>query len=361
MGVSCKFVLDQAFDRRLLDNLSTAVLLLDAGLRVAYLNPAGEMLLGVSLRQAHGQPLTQLLPRASELQSELQQALAQGQIYTARGCHLQMAGERDATVDCTLTPFASQGEPTGLLIELTQVDVALRISREEQLFTQHSAVRALIRGLAHEVKNPLGGLRGAAQLLQRQLADEELKEYTRIIIHEADRLQGLMNRMLGANSVPQRRSTNIHEVVEHVRQLVSAEVDSVLTWERDYDPSIPPLYVDPDMLVQALLNIARNAVQALRGAGTIRLRTRTQRQLTIGPRRHRLAVRIDVQDDGPGVPPELLDQIFYPMVTGRPEGTGLGLAIAQSLVQLHGGLIECVSRPGDTTFTLLLPLENGDV
>jgi two-component system nitrogen regulation sensor histidine kinase GlnL len=263
------------------------------------------------------------------------------------------------TVDCTVTPI-SEPQHKELLVELLHVDRHLRIIREENLLAQHQATRALARGLAHEIKNPLGGLRGAAQLLERELNNEALKEYTGIIIGEADRLQNLVNRMLGPNTLPQKRLINIHQVLEHVRSLVSAEAPPGVHIVRDYDPSIPELNADPDQLIQAVLNIVRNAVQAVGDHGEITLRTRTLRQYTIGQRRHKLVIRIDVIDNGPGIPPDMMESIFYPMVTGRPEGTGLGLPIAQFLISQHGGLIECASRPGFTTFTLLLPLESDD-
>lgn len=222
------------------------------------------------------------------------------------------------------------------------------------------ASRELIRGLAHEIKNPLGGLRGAAQLLEGELANPEHREYTQVIIREADRLQNLVNRLLGPNRPPDKCALNIHEVVEHVRQLVTAELPPHLHILRDYDPSIPSVHGDREQLIQVLLNIVRNGMQALQsrdGRGFITLRTRTQRQVTIGAVRHRLAIRIDIEDDGPGVPAEMIDRIFYPMVTSRPEGSGLGLPIAHYLVRRHDGMIECRSQPGETVFSIYLPLE----
>jgi two-component system nitrogen regulation sensor histidine kinase GlnL len=346
----------QGVDSRILESLSTAVLVLDSGLRVRYLNPAGEMLLAVSARQAQGQPLRDFMAGAPEMAGRLQQALVTHQPIAEYGVHMQLATGQDITVDCAVTPLFDPAGGTDLLVELTQVDRHLRIAREENILEQHQAARQLVRGLAHEIKNPLGGLRGAAQLLERELANEELKEYTRIIIGEADRLRALVNRMLGPNQLPQMRPCNIHQIVEHVRNLVMAEGHPGLTVVRDYDPSIPDFKADPEQLIQALLNVVRNATQALQGTGRITLRTRTQRQFTIGHKRHKLVVRVDVIDNGPGIPPEMLETIFYPMVTGRAEGTGLGLSIAQSLVNLHGGLIECASRPGHTEFTILLPL-----
>lgn len=344
-------------DSRILESLNTAVLVFDRSLRLDYLNPAGEMLLAVSARQAQGQSLHDLLPSALELSDRLKQAFEEDQPYAEHGVHLHLPSGQDITVDCTVTPMFDPATGTQLLVELNQMDRHLRIAREENILEQHQAARQLVRGLAHEIKNPLGGLRGAAQLLERELDDEDLKEYTRIIIGEADRLRSLVNRMLGPNQLPQMRACNIHQIVEHVRNLVAAEGHSGLKLVRDYDPSIPDFKADPEQLIQAILNIVRNAMQALHGPGRITLRTRTQRQFTIGQKRHKLVVRVDVIDDGPGIPPEMLETIFYPMVTGRAEGTGLGLSIAQSLVNVHGGLIECASRPGHTEFTILLPLE----
>jgi two-component system nitrogen regulation sensor histidine kinase GlnL len=212
--------------------------------------------------------------------------------------------------------------------------------------------------LAHEIKNPLGGLRGAAQLLERELPDPNLREYTRIIIDEADRLQTLMNRMIGPNRMLTRGLVNIHNVLEHVRGLMQAEFPNGPRVSRDYDPSIPDLTADQDHLIQAFLNLARNACAAAGIAGFIELRTRVLRQFTIGNQRHRLVLRVEVLDNGPGIPEELKDHIFFPMVSGQKGGTGLGLPIAQELISQHGGLIECESRPGETRFFVYLPLES---
>jgi len=343
-------------DGRILEGLNTAVLVFDRSLRLTYLNPAGENLLAVSLRQASGHGVLDLLPGATTLSERLRCAIEGNQPYTEHELHLHLTGGREITVDCVVTPI-DQPDGTEIVVELTQLDRHLRIAREENLLEQHQVARQMVRGLAHEIKNPLGGLRGAAQLLERELVDEDLKEYTRIIIGEADRLRGLVNRMLGPNQLPQMRICNIHQIVEHVRNLVAAEENAELTLIRDYDPSIPDFRADPEQLIQALLNIVRNAAQALQGKGQIILRTRAQRQIAIGQKRHKLVVRVDVIDNGPGIPDDMLETIFYPMVTGHAEGTGLGLSIAQSLVNVHGGIIECSSRPGHTEFTILLPLE----
>ena len=347
-------------NQAILDNLTTAVLLLDSRLRLSYINPAGEMLFAVSARQLQGLELNELIPGASGVEGAMRNALESSHPYTEHEMQLTLAGGRPATVDCTVTPLSEPGHEPGLLVELMQLDRHLRVTREENLIAQHNVTRTVVRNLAHEIKNPLGGLRGAAQLLERQLNNDKLKDYTRIIIQEADRLQNLMNRMLGPNSLPHKRAVNIHLVLEHVRSLVQAEAPEQVHILRDYDPSIPELHADPEQLIQAVLNIVRNAVQALGQNGQITLRSRTLRHCTIGQRYHRLAVGLDVIDDGPGIPPELQETLFYPMITSRPGGTGLGLSIAQSLVNQHGGLIECTSQPGHTVFTLLLPLEATD-
>lgn len=366
--------------RRIVDNQNTTLLLFDDELRLSYLNPAGEMLFAVSARRASRILAHELLagPMGEAAIVSMRNALASGHPFTEHEFPLTLpalhGNSRPITVDLTVTPV-SDLEGTGLLVELVQVDRHMRIAREENLLAQHQAARAVVRGLAHEIKNPLGGLRGAAQLLERELSDASLKEYTRIIIGEADRLRNLVNRMLGPNALPQKTLINIHHVLERVRSVVLADtpvdVPSASASAggssrvspyvgvriiRDYDPSIPDFHADQDQLIQAVLNIVRNAVQAVGESGDITLRTRIQRQVTINQQRYKLAVRIDIVDNGPGIPPDMLENIFYPMVTGRPEGTGLGLSIAQSLINQHQGLIECSSHPGQTTFTLLLPL-----
>ena len=243
------------------------------------------------------------------------------------------------------------------MLELQAVDNHLRLYKEENLLSQQNTVRLLVRGLAHEIKNPLGGLRGAAQLLDMELQDAELKEYTKIIIAESDRLQGLMDKMLGPNKLPNKKALNIHEVIERVRQLVRAEASGTLFIKCDYDPSIPDLHGDKDQLIQALLNIVRNAVQAMNNNGNIVLKTRIVRNVTIGRKLYKLAIKCDIIDNGPGIDSEMMNQIFYPMITGRADGTGLGLSIAQNLINQHNGLIKCHSDPGNTVFSIFLPLE----
>ncbi|MFC1773645.1 nitrogen regulation protein NR(II) [Pseudomonadota bacterium] len=334
-----------------LEVLNTAVLLLDDELNLVYLNPAAENLFEISRRQVVGQSWPEVTRTEQPSVVRMLQALLAQQPFTERELELVTATGRRITVDRTVTPL-TEGD---LLLEITQVDRHLRIAHEEHLLTQQRAARDLMRGMAHEIKNPLGGLRGAAQLLESELEQSELTEYTGVIIREADRLRNLVDRMLGPNNLPQMRWLNIHEILEHVRSLVDAESYPGLTLKREYDPSIPELEADPELLIQAILNLVRNAAQA--GADTVTLRSRTRRQFTIGNTRYKLVIRLDVIDNGPGIPVDMQEKIFYPMVTGRAEGTGLGLSIAQSLVNQHNGIIEFTSEPGNTVFTLFLPLE----
>ena len=342
----------------ILDNLTTAVLTFDGALRLTSINPAGEMLFEVSSKKVVGQPLAGLLPHSLRLVKTLKQTLASRHPFTARGVRLLLSGGRTITVDCTVTPLPDSARGDELLVELTQIDRLLRLARDESMLDRQAANRAVMRGLAHEIKNPLGGLRGAAQLLEQELPGKELKEYTRIIIHEADRLRNLVDRMIGPHRLPKHEPVNVHEILEHVRKLMLVEVPVGLTIERSYDPSLPSILGDREQLIQAVLNIVRNSVQAMDSNGTVRLRTRVERQFTVGNKRHRLTLRVEIEDSGPGIPEALREHIFYPMVTGRADGSGLGLSIAQDIVNRHGGLIEFTSRPRQTIFTLYLPLEH---
>lgn len=344
---------------RILDSLTTAVLTFDADLHLTSINPAGEMLFEVSAKKVVGQALTELLPHDRLAIKTLKQTLESQHPFTARGVPLRLPGHRTITVDCTVTPLTDGGPDGALLVELTQVDRLLRLARDESMLERQAANRAVMRGLAHEIKNPLGGLRGAAQLLERELPDKSLKEYTRIIIHEADRLRNLVDRMMGPHQPMKKRPVNIHEILEHVRKLILVEVPVGLTLEREYDPSLPEFEGEPEQLIQAVLNIVRNSSEAIQHQGTIRLRTGIERSFTIGQKRHRLVLRADIEDNGPGIPEDIREHIFYPMVTGKAGGTGLGLSIAQDIIAKHGGLIECHSRPGHTVFSVYLPLENG--
>jgi two-component system nitrogen regulation sensor histidine kinase GlnL len=249
-----------------------------------------------------------------------------------------------------------------VLVEMLEIEQQTRQDREERALGQVQANKELIRNLAHEIKNPLGGIRGAAQLLAMEIDSRELTEYTQVIIHEADRLQALVDRLLAPHRKPHVVSdVNIHEVCERVRSLILAEFPRGLTVRRDYDISIPDFRGDREQLIQAVLNIAHNAAQALAeriaaGDAELTLRTRVSRQSTIGKQRFRLALELHIEDNGPGVPEDIRDRIFYPLVSGRDGGSGLGLTLAQTFVQQHQGMIECDSVPGRTVFRIVIPL-----
>ncbi|MDH0733628.1 nitrogen regulation protein NR(II) [Pseudomonas sichuanensis] len=355
--------ISDAQHRLLLDNLTTATLLLNAELRLEYMNPAAEMLLAVSGQRSHGQFISELFTESTEALNSLRQAVEQAHPFTKREAQLTSLTGQSITVDYAVTPILHQGQ-TLLLLEVHPRDRLLRITKEEAQLSKQETTKMLVRGLAHEIKNPLGGIRGAAQLLARELPEDGLRDYTNVIIEEADRLRNLVDRMLGSNKLPSLAMTNIHEVLERVCSLVEAESQGGITLVRDYDPSLPDVLIDREQMIQAVLNIVRNAMQAIGGQnelrlGRISLRSRAVRQFTIGHVRHRLVARVEIVDNGPGIPPELQDTLFYPMVSGRPDGTGLGLAITQNIISQHQGLIECESHPGHTAFSIYLPLEQG--
>ena len=323
---------------------------LDEHFVVRYANPAAENLLATGAKSLLGQPFLQLFAERAELERALAEALTTHWDYSAQNVTYSRAARDPLPLSCTMTRI--DGREFGLLAELRPIEEQLRHAREERLVFEQQANRELIRNLAHEIKNPLGGLRGSAQLLERELDKPELREYTQVIIEEADRLQRLMDRMLTPHRTPRVEPLAIHEVLERVRSLVRAEFGVEI--ERDYDPSLPEVLGDREQLIQAALNIARNAAQA--GAAHIAFRTRAARQITILRQRHKLALELQVIDDGPGVPAEIQERIFNPLVSGREGGTGLGLSLAQTFVQYHQGVVEFESRPGRTIFRILLPL-----
>jgi len=334
--------------------LSTAVLMLDDNLNVTYANPAAEMLFAQGRRHLVGIAFDRALPGNDDFVERLRQALEADAGFTDNDLLLEVEGY-PAHLHCVISPVEAPGEAR-LVLEFRELQQQLKIAREAKIQEQQEANRELIRNLAHEIKNPLGGIRGAAQLLERELGDAELREFTQVIVKEADRLQSLMNRLLTPSRLPRVELLNVHEVTERVRTLLMAEFPDGLTVLRDYDTSLPELAGDKEQLIQAMLNVARNAAQATAGCGQIRFSTRIARQVTIARSRYRHAVAISIEDNGPGVPPDLAERIFYPLVSGREGGTGLGLSLAQSFVSQHQGLIEFESIPGRTVFTLLLPV-----
>ncbi|WP_067586623.1 nitrogen regulation protein NR(II) [Endozoicomonas ascidiicola] len=346
----------------ILDNLTTAVMLLDDEFKVITLNLAAEALLDTSLKRLLSQPVTSIVAE-EHFKVDLDRSLTQGELFTRRETEVSINGEM-ALVDYSISPI-DHGKAR-LLLEINHRDRMQRITREESLVARQETSRILVRGMAHEVKNPLGGIRGAAQLLDRELSDPGLKEFTEIIIQEVDRLRDLVDQMLGPLQPPKMDDVNILEVLERVIQIINAETGGELKLKRDYDPSIPEFPGDFERLIQAVLNLVRNAMQAVEqvmplSEGQITLRTRIARQFTIGNQRRRLVCHLSIIDNGPGIPPALIENIFYPMISGRAEGTGLGLPMAQSIISLHQGLIECESKPGETVFNVYLPLTNDSI
>jgi two-component system nitrogen regulation sensor histidine kinase GlnL len=337
--------------------LTTALVVLDEALIVTFLNLPAQNLFGLSERQAVGQPLAKIIRPAEELVALCQRALASRLTFSLREFQAWIAG-RELSLDCRAAPLEREG---GLLLELTDIEPERALRREAELLAQQKVSRRIIRQLAHEVKNPLGGLRGAAQLLERQLAGSDLTTYTRVIIDEADRLAALVDSALGARGARHPEELNLHRVTEHVANLIEAEKPAGVTLVRDYDPSLPPVLADRNELIQAFLNLARNALQALGERGRLVFRTRVLSNFVLGGVHHRLVVSAEVEDDGPGIAEELKETIFYPLVTGKATGTGIGLTIAQDLVSANGGLIEFTSRPGCTVFRIRLPARSGSV
>lgn len=340
----------------LLNHLNIAVICLDAKLKITLINQSAETLLEVSGKRAKDHHIKNLLLNCEELCASLEEALLNGQPYTRRKVKLDLIAGHTITCDYAITPLE---HPSRLLLELYPLDRYLKIDREESITAQNEVTRQMIRGLAHEIKNPLGGIKGSAQLLEKELNSADLKPYTDIIIDETDRLTSLVNRLLGPISLPQPAAVNIHEILERVRKLIELEANPPIEVIRDYDPSIPDLYIDEELMVQVFLNIARNAMQSLSQVDLPKLQftSRIERQFTIGHHKHRLVIKVDIIDNGPGIPDALKEHLFYPMISGRPDGTGLGLSVAQAIIHQHNGLIEVDSHPGETKFSVITPLE----
>lgn len=350
-------MLDQATYSLLFENMHGAVILIDGHLRLRYMNSAAEGLFQISATRHEGEHIGNLFSENGDIPEGLTKALQNQQRFTKRQTTLRLPLPSEVLVDYTVTPLSDAQH--SLLMELQPIDRALKISQDEMLLSSQEVARKLVRGLAHEIKNPLGGLRGAAQLLEREFPNTQLKEYTNIIITEADRLRKLVDQMLGPHQKLNIVPVNIHEVLEHIRKLLGAETQFSLQVNTDYDPSLPNVIGDREQLVQACLNVARNAMQALAETDhpELTFKTRIQRQVTIGNTSHRLMLRIDIIDNGPGIPADIAENLFFPMVSGRQGGIGLGLSIAQTIINQHNGLIKFESMPGETVFSLYLPLE----
>ena len=344
-----------------IEHLAIAILLCDVEGHILYMNPAAESLFGLSSRQVHNMLIDEVFPHADILKLAISQALNTDTPYREHEFLITTLKNQSFALTCNITPYHESFN--GYILEFQQMDQQLRIAKEERMLIQQQANSELIRNLAHEIRNPLGGLRGAAQLLEDELPDPSLQEYTQVIIKEADRLQSLMDRLLVPHQKPKYAATNIHEVLERVRSLLLAESPDDIKIQRDYDTSLPEIIGDREKLIQAVLNIARNAVQAMHGyssPGLIIFKTRAERQITLAKKRYRVGIRLDIIDNGPGIPSGIRDKIFYPLVTGRDGGSGLGLSLAQTYISQHMGMIECKSQPGRTVFTILLPIKDHD-
>ncbi|MCF9033781.1 nitrogen regulation protein NR(II) [Acinetobacter nectaris] len=366
--MNCTPVIDYQL---LVDSLTTAVLLVDDNLNIFYLNSSCEALFDISLLRASGMSALQLLETPKDTfntKDALKKTLSQGQAYTRREAIINV-NFNDIHVDYSVSQVQpSKNTAPFLIIELTPIERMLKITKDENLIQQHQVTRQLIRGVAHEIKNPLGGIRGATQLLARSLNDKKYNEFTDIIISEVDRLRVLADTMLGSRQLPSYVDVNIHEPLERVRSLVSNQTKKKVKIVRDYDLSLPNVKADRDQLIQVMLNVSINAVQAIlenksffqarETIPTLIFKTRIQRLVTINSILHRSAIRIDIEDNGPGIPEDILESVFYPLVTKRANGTGLGLSIAQNIMHQHNGMIDCQSIVGKTTFSLYLPWES---
>jgi two-component system nitrogen regulation sensor histidine kinase GlnL len=354
-------VTSESFNTRLLDNLTTAVVVLDADCRLYHMNPAAEALLETSARHSYAAPLHDLLRNAEQLEQAIAAVHKNNAAVISRKAELQLTNGSKLLVDHAVSTVV---DPNGTwyLIELQEINRSWTLSRKETQLAKHEITMEMVRGLSHEIKNPLGGIRGAAQLLASELPNSHLQDYTNVIIEETDRLVNLVDRLTGHQKKLQLRPLNIHEVVERVRNLIEAETRGSISIVRDYDPSLPEITGDLEQLIQAVLNIVRNAMQALlenpqpERRPQIVLKTRAVSPANIGAVLHKLVARIEVIDNGPGIPAHIIDNIFYPLISGRPEGTGLGLSIAQTILKNHAGLIECESQPGLTRFLLSIPI-----
>ena len=336
----------------------TAVILFNRSLHIQYMNTAAENLLQLSASRFNDAHVNEIFSESGKIPEGLIKAFSTNSRITKRQTKLLLLSPCEIAVDYTVTP-ATESEDI-CIMEIQPLDRVMQISQEKMLLSSEKISRQLIRGLAHEIKNPLGGLRGSAQLLERELSDPSQKEYTDIIIREADRLRNLVDQMLGPKKALKIEPINIIQVIERVRKLLVAETQRELDIQFDYDVSIPELEADQEQLIQAILNIARNAMQAMLESSTeeplLQFKTRIQRQFTIDQTFHRLVLKLDITDNGPGISEELQERLFFPMVTGRNEGTGLGLSIAQTIISQHHGLIKFDSKAGTTTFSIYLPL-----
>ena len=343
-----------------IDHLATSVLLFDENLHLVSINSAGESLLSMSSKRILGLPPEKIWPNTMFFSDMIRKSFQFVRTRIERGIEMALINRDSVKVDSILTPIVINDETKEIIVELVGVDAFVREMQEFNHQTVQKVANESVQGMAHEIKNPLGGIRGAAQLMEKELDDESLLEYTKIIINESDRLRNFLDRMMAANTHPVRSDTNIHEIIEYVISIIRVESSRNINIEKDYDPSIPTINADREQLIQAVLNLLRNAVQATTDDERILLKTRIQRQITIQNKLNKLAIQLDVIDNGPGIPAEIESGAFYPMVTGHAEGTGLGLSIAQQLIQSHGGAINYERKENNTYFSILFPIDRNN-
>jgi two-component system nitrogen regulation sensor histidine kinase GlnL len=344
-----------------MEHLATAVLVCDKNLNIKHMNPSAEILFELSHEKVVNKNISIFFEDIEFFKEALNQAKAKQSSYREHEYFIKTKQNRTICVSFTISPI--EYEEFDFFVEFIQMDQQLRVAREERMFIQQQANSELLRNLAHEIRNPLGGLRGAAQLLEKELNEKTLKEYTQIIINEADRLQNLMNKLLTPHQLPVYKKTNIHEVLERVRSLILSEFPENLKLSRDYDISLPEFIGDREKLIQAVLNVARNGVQAMlqehpKKEMVLNFITRAESQIVFHKKKHTTAIRIDIIDNGPGIDSKLIDKIFYPLVSGKESGSGLGLSLAQNFITQHSGMIDCSGVPGQTKFSIILPIEN---
>ncbi len=339
----------------IIESQSTAILSCGESLIVEKVNSAFEDIFSLSRRRVIGESLPEVLFADNKITSLIKRALSNQSRYTLR--EVELLKPEGIKADVTISPYQIDDEQK-VLVELIRKDRLSRLMRETDSVDIQTTNRLMMRSLSHEVKNPLAGIRGAAQLLELELANEEDKEFTQVIIKETDRLTNLVSRVMGSHKRYDMEETNIHFVSEHVARLLQSAVDNSIEIRRDYDPSLPEFMGDDEQLIQAVLNIANNAVESQAGNETavIGFRTRLERGFTINKKLHRQVIKFQIWDKGPGVPDEIKEIVFNPMITGRAEGTGLGLSISQEVVQRHGGLITLEEYQGNTCFSIYLPL-----
>ncbi len=341
----------------LVNQQSTILLLLDDTMKIAYANASASEMFAISNKRIQGLSLDDVLSYHSiDLKRIYQHCLMQGSDCSQHRADIVFHDSRHATISINARRIQNDAQQY-ILIECRALDQELKHDQASHQMHQHTAARNLIRGLAHEIKNPLGGIRGAAQLLQFESSSDESQQCANLIIEQADRLTELVDRLLGPNQLPRKEWHNIHQTLDTVIQLSLLDNQHGVRLVRDFDPSIPNIYIDEGKIQQVVLNIVKNAQQAIAENGTITLKTRVKHHLRIHDKLMRNALQIKISDDGPGIDKALVDTLFFPMVTNKDGGSGLGLAIAQTLIDQHDGFIDCDSWPGHTEFNIYLPFK----